>query len=127
MADTTIDASAMLAMLLGEPGGDRVEAALPDGLISAVNWSEVIQKAEDLGSPTDGLADELIGGGLSIVSFELADAELAGKLWDRTHHLGLSLADRACLATALRRSQTVITADRAWSALELGLEIAVIR
>lgn len=123
----TIDASAMLAMLLGEPGGDRVEARLEGGLISTVNWSEVVQKAQDLGSSTVGLADELMGSGLAIVPFELDDAELAGSLWDRTHHLGLSLADRACLATALRRSSVAITADRAWSELDLGLEVEVIR
>lgn len=127
MTAVTIDASAMLAMLVGEPGGSRVEATLANGLISTVNWSEVIQKARDLGSPTDGLADELMGAGLQIVAFELADADLAGSLWEGTHHLGLSLADRACLATALRRSSAVITADRAWRNLDLDIEIEVIR
>lgn len=127
MTAVTIDASAMLAMLLAERGGDRVEAMLPNGLISTVNWSEVIQKALDIGSPTVGLADELIGAGLQIVDFELADADLAGGLWQITHHLGLSLADRACLATALRRSSVVITADRAWRKLDLDVKVEVIR
>lgn len=127
MAATTIDASAILAMLLAEPGGDQVEARLDGGLISTVNWSEVVQKARDLGSSTVGLADELIGGGLRIVPFELADAELAGALWHRTRHLGLSLADRACLATASRRTESVLTADRAWRALDLDIEVEVIR
>lgn len=128
MTGVTIDASAMLAMLVGEPGGSRVEATLANGgLISTVNWSEVIQKARDLGSATDGLADELMGAGLQIVAFELADADLAGSLWEGTHHLGLSLAGRACLATALRRSSAVITADRAWRNLDLDIEIEVIR
>ncbi|MDQ3345406.1 MAG: type II toxin-antitoxin system VapC family toxin [Chloroflexota bacterium] len=127
MTAVTIDASAMLAMLLAERGGDRVEAMLPNGLISTVNWSEVIQKALDIGSPTIGLADELIGAGLQIVDFELADADLAGGLWQITHHLGLSLADRACLATALRRSSVVITADRAWRKLDLDVKVEVIR
>ncbi len=127
MTAVTIDASAMLAMLLAERGGDRVEAMLPNGLISTVNWSEVIQKALDIGSPTIGLADELIGAGLQIVDFELADADLAGGLWQITHRLGLSLADRACLATALRRSSVVITADRAWRKLNLDVKVEVIR
>ena len=127
MTAVTIDASAMLAMLLAERGGDRVEAMLPNGLISTVNWSEVLQKALDIGSPTIGLADELIGAGLQIVDFELADADLAGGLWQITHHLGLSLADRACLATALRRSSVVITADRAWRKLDLDVKVEVVR
>ncbi len=127
MAASTLDASALLAMLLGEPGGDRVEARLEGGIISTVNWSEVIQKAQDLGSSTAGLADELAGAGLTIVPFELAEAELAGSLWARTHHLGLSLGDRACLATALLRSGDVMTADRTWSKLTLDIEVEVIR
>jgi len=40
-----LDASALLAFLQGEPGSEDVEAALPDACISAVNWSEVVQKA----------------------------------------------------------------------------------
>jgi len=127
MVATTIDASAILAMLLGEPGGNRVEARLDGGVISTVNWSEVVQKADDLGSSTIGLADELIGAGLEVTPFELADAELAGALWAQTRHLGLSLADRACLATAIRRTSAVLTADRAWSSLDLDIEVEVIR
>ncbi len=117
----------MLAMLLDEPGAERVEGLVADGVVSTVNWAEVVQKSRNLGASTTGLAEELVGAGLAIVPFDLDDAELAATLWERTHHLGLSLADRACLATALRRSGSVITADRAWSELDIGISIEVIR
>jgi PIN domain nuclease of toxin-antitoxin system len=44
-----------------------------------------------------------------------------------TRHLGLSLADRACLALARRRSARVVTADRTWAGLAVGVEIETIR
>ena len=40
---------------------------------------------------------------------------------------GLSLGDRACLALAMRERSRVLTADRAWSDLDLGVELALIR
>ena len=42
-----LDASALLAMLQGEPGGEAVEELLQTAVISSVNWSEVAQKALD--------------------------------------------------------------------------------
>jgi PIN domain nuclease of toxin-antitoxin system len=59
--------------------------------------------------------------------FTAAKAELAARLWDTTRHYGLSLADRACLALAMERELPVLTADRAWSGLDITLEIRVVR
>jgi len=44
-----------------------------------------------------------------------------------TRSAGLSLADRACLALALRLGYGVLTADRQWSNLDIGLEVKLIR
>jgi PIN domain nuclease of toxin-antitoxin system len=44
-----------------------------------------------------------------------------------TSHLGLSLADRACLALALRLGLPIVTADRAWAELELAVQVQTIR
>ena len=41
-----LDASAVLALLQEEPGADEVESLLDGALMSSVNLSEVIQKAE---------------------------------------------------------------------------------
>ena len=40
-----LDASALLAYLQRELGHDRVAAALPQSVISAVNWREVTRRS----------------------------------------------------------------------------------
>jgi len=123
--DRVLDASALLAFLHEEPGAERVE--LEGSAISAVNWSEVLSKCLARGVPTEGLREDLEALGLSIEPFTLQDAELAATLWPQVRSLGLSLGDRACLALGLRLGLPVITADRAWKGLRLGIEIRVIR
>ena len=58
------------------------------------------------------------------------DAELAvstARLRPATKRLGLSFADRACIATALRLDATIVTADRAWAGLDLPCPVQLIR
>lgn len=50
-------------------------------------------------------------------------AELRGP----TKYLGLSLGDRACLALGLRLGSPILTGDRAWLELDLGVEIEFAR
>ncbi len=100
---------------------------LVDSVISAVNWAEVVQKAQARGVQTEGLAGELSGAGLRIVPFGLDEAERCGLLWAATARHGLSLGDRACLATALQRDLPVLTADRAWTELDIGVPVESIR
>ena len=40
---------------------------------------------------------------------------------------GLSLGDRACVATAKHFGLPVITADKVWARLDLGVEVRLIR
>lgn len=122
-----LDASALLALLQNERGGATVEPLLDRSAISSVNWSEVLQKSLSRGILVDQLADELAALGLVVAPFTLEDAEQAARLWETTRHLGLSIADRACLALGLRIQAPVLTADRRWTALTLGLEIRPIR
>ena len=65
--------------------------------------------------------------GLAIRPFDESLAVEAGFLRPATRQYGLSLGDRACLALALRERIPVVTADRAWSQLDLGIDIQVIR
>ena len=93
-----LDASALLAFLHGEPGSEAVRPVINGALISSVNWAEVVQKSLDWGVAVTGLREDLAALGVRILPFTWAQAEQAAELWLTTKSLGLSLADRACLA-----------------------------
>jgi PIN domain nuclease of toxin-antitoxin system len=122
-----LDASAVLAYLRNETGADRVMASLGMARMSSVNIVEVVQKLVE-----DGHADENVRGALrdlpcNVATFDEQLAVEAGFLRRTTRHLGLSLGDRACLALACRESLPVLTTDRAWAELDLGIEVVLIR
>lgn len=117
----------MLALILEEPGAEAVEQVSEDAALSAVNWAEVWQVADAAGVRSDELRSRVIAYGVSIVTFDLDDAEHAGDLHRETRAKGLSLADRACLALAARLGVPAVTADRAWVDLDVGVEIVCIR
>jgi PIN domain nuclease of toxin-antitoxin system len=50
-----------------------------------------------------------------------------GLLRPKTKQLGLSLADRACLALGASLERPVLTTDRAWERVDVGVDIRVIR
>ena len=122
-----LDASALLAFLHEEPGGERVSPVLEGAHVSAVNWSEVLQKALQQGVDIDGMQQEFVEVGVTFEPFTPEQAETAARLFTRTRDHGLSLADRACLALAMEMGLPVMTADRAWAGLGLDLEVDVIR
>jgi len=122
-----VDASAILAAIQGEQGGEYVEKHIDRCVISAVNWSEVLQKLSRSGSDVDKIDDTLNALGLSIIDFTEADGKISAALWSDCKSLGLSLADRACLATGLRLKTKIITADRVWKQIEIASEIHLLR
>jgi len=122
-----LDASALLAAILDEKGGDTVQQRIEESLVSSINWSEVLQKLNKAGVNTLEVATALKAMGLEIIPFEEADANIAAELWPETKALGLSLADRACLATGRRLKISVITADKAWQSLDTEQKIELIR
>jgi PIN domain nuclease of toxin-antitoxin system len=124
-----LDASALLALLNREAGAAQVAGKLDVAWISTVNWAEVVQKAIERGvarGPAE-MREDLMAMGLELREFTAAQAEVAAGMWPSTRSIGLSLADRACLALALQSKAAVLTADRAWAGLVLGLDIQVIR
>lgn len=122
-----VDASALLAAIHNEAGGDYVQKRIEHCSISSVNWSEVLQKLERAGADTAMIEQSLKALGLDIVDFTEEDARLAASLWPVTKALGLSLADRACLATGMRLQKVVITADRVWETVNAAIRIELIR
>lgn len=122
-----LDASALLAYLQEEPGSQVVDEILHDASISAVNWSEVMQKSLAAGVTTNGLREDLEALGLVIRPFDANHADIAARLWQDTDKFALSLADRACLGLAMIENLPVFTTDKAWEKAKLPLKIKVIR
>lgn len=122
-----LDASALLAVLLDEPGGDRVLPVLQGAVMSAVNLSESVSRAIDRGFPASDALALVDRFRLTVSAFDRKQAELAAGLRLAMRAKGLSLGDRACLALALDLDCPVLTADRAWAALDLGVDIRLIR
>ena len=126
--NSVLDASALLAFLHNEKGADRVEEAiLNKAVIQSVNWAEVIQKVIAKNISIDNLDNELAAVGLSFLSFDRQQASIAGSLQQQTKELGLSLGDRACLALAQQLDLPVLTADKIWQQLDIGVSIQLIR
>lgn len=123
-----IDASALLALINAEPGADRVAQALESGaLVSAVNLSEVLAKLADYGMPDHEAAEVVMSLELEVIAFDVAAASQAAWLRPATRPLGLSFGDRACLALAQTRHLPVLTADRPWARLDIGVPIELVR
>ncbi len=127
MGRVVLDASALLALLNSEPGSRVVEANLSGAVVSAVNLSEVVSKLSDSGMPDPEIRTAIESLGLDIRPFDVAMAYAAGTLRPATRGLGLSLGDRACLALGISVSATVLTSDRRWKRLKVGVKIHAIR
>ena len=125
---SVLDASAVLALIHGEPGADVVARALPGAVLGTPNLAEVVGKLVEAGVPAASLSDRLLVAGVVLEPMTAADAVLAGALRDVDGGRALSLGDRCCLSVALRADQgVVLTADRAWADLDLPLEVHLLR
>jgi ribonuclease VapC len=124
-----LDASAVLAFLLREPGHERVtEVLLTAPRMSTVNLAEVVTKYVLRGATAEGrrLCQELP------VLFDPVDEELAlqaALMAAVTQPLGLSLGGRICIALARRTGLPALTADRSWLVVadKLGVTVEAIR
>lgn len=132
-AGSVLDASALLAYLQGETGSSLVQETLAVGAVmNIVNYAEVLSRLADAGEDPDTahrwLGEwGLIGALLEIVRLTEEDAVSIARLRVPTRVHGLSLGDRACLSTGLRLGRPVLTADRTWAALDVGVAVRLIR
>ena len=127
MTAIVADASALLAAIKNEPFGNIDPRELVGSTISAVNFCEILTKLHDDGLNAAQADAALSVMELRVVAFDSARARAAALLRSATRHAGLSLGDRACLALGAERGCPVVTADRVWAALDIGVEIIVIR
>jgi PIN domain nuclease of toxin-antitoxin system len=127
VAEAVLDASALLAFLQNGPGADKVEAVLTRSCVSAVNLAETLSKLVQYGKPLEAVINQIDRLRLPVFPFDSGDAKIVASLWPPTCALGLSLGDRACLALGLRLGLPVLTAERAWATLKVGVDVGVIR
>ena len=122
-----LDASALLAFLFREKGHEQVAPHIDDCCLSTVNLSEVIGCFARDGHDPQHVLQKIMATHIEIVSFSANQAALTAALLPKTRALGLSWADRACLALALARQIPALTADLVWEQAEVGVEIIAIR
>ncbi len=122
-----LDASAVLVLLLDEPGAERVGGVLPDAALSAVNLAEVLSKLADRGVDAGGLGDHLTAAGVEVYPMTEQDAAVVADLQRVDTGRVLSPGDRCCLALGRRLSAVVVTADRAWFGVDTGIEVQRVR
>ena len=127
MSDVVLDASALLVLLYAEEGKDEVAATIRGAAMSAVNLAEVTGKIADRGGTESALRNVVSHVGLEIHPFGIDDAFLVGSLRERTRSAGLSLGDRACLALGVKLGRPVLTSDKAWMSLKLGVSVRLVR
>jgi PIN domain nuclease of toxin-antitoxin system len=125
-----LDASAVLAVLLQEPGQDAVKAALASGAgISTANLAEVMTRLVKDGMPPERAERALAALPMTLHELDYNLAVQIGAMFALTRPFGLSLGDRACLALATREQLPALTADRIWARVGplVGVEVRLIR
>ena len=129
MNKVVLDTSAILAYLFEEAGADQVSPVLEtaSGLISSVNFAELVSKLIDQGMPPAIIRETLFGLELELVDHDETQAFITGELRTVSMAFGLSLGDRACLALGIAKQLPVLTADRAWLNVPVQTEVRVIR
>jgi len=125
--EVVFDASALLALMRGEPGADVVAGHLGRAAMSSVNIAEVYGRLlRETYLPDDFRRD------IEALDFESHDftaeqAFLAGRMEPATRPLGLSLGDRACLALALYLGVPALSGDRRWEKAAVGAKMRFFR
>lgn len=122
-----LDASAVLAMIQQEPGAAAVAEILDRAVISSVNLAEVASRVVDGGVDAQVAKRMLDDFYLDVSAFDVELAHASAALRAGTRFLGLSLGDRACLALGMTLGLPVLTADRAWDELDIGVEVQLLR
>jgi len=128
VAAVVFDASAILALLRGEPGSDTVAQYIGDGLISAVNFQEIIKELLRRGISIEASIEMTGALHLDVRPHRADDALAAAALYPATRHHGSGVGDRSCMALAIAERLPALTADQAWAKIEVAdLEVRLIR
>lgn len=128
MSRVILDSSALLALIKKESGTEIVEKLVGKIIMSSVNISEVATILLDSDMTIEECEECINPFVETVVLFDKKLALSSSILRKLTKHVGLSLGDRACLATAIQLGLPVYTADKVWAKLDIpNLKIHLIR
>jgi PIN domain nuclease of toxin-antitoxin system len=129
MSLVVMDASALLALLLKEPGAAVVRTRLDGAAMTAVNLAEVVSYYAKQGIPRPSIEALLKPFEIEIIPVDSGLAYDIGMLRPLTLAGGLSLGDRSCIALARRMNRPALTGERHWPLIAeaAGVRIELIR
>lgn len=112
-----------------EPGFETVMELLEtrQNFLSTVNLEEILTKCVDCKREIQWVNELINKLEISVIPFDKKSAIDSANFRQTTKSKGLSLGDRACLATAKILQATAITADKVWCQLDLDIKIKCIR
>ena len=115
MPSVVFDASALIALLAGEPSADKVAHCIGDGMISAVNVQEVEKALLRRGASLDAAKAMFDALHLDVRFHDRQEAFCAASLVEVTTHFGAGTGDRSCMALAIAHTSPAITMDKEWA------------
>ena len=124
-----LDASALLAVTLLEPGGDFVLAqmrAAGKTIIHAANVFEVVYKLMIRGIPEDVAWRSATYGGAAIIE-DMGDAIATRAVRLKIGALHLSMADCYCLALTEMADGRVLTSDKGFESAKTSAKVMLFR
>lgn len=128
MTSAVLDASAVLALVRDEPGGDKVAPFVGRAAISAVNLQEVVKDLMVSGLPEAIIRALLAELRLDVRAHDTEAAYAAAALHEQTREYGRGLGDRSCMALALSLNLPALTTDHEWRKVKVeGLQITQLR
>jgi PIN domain nuclease of toxin-antitoxin system len=132
MKPVIADTSAILAYLNFETGADEVHKRLAQIHLTMVNVAEIVAVVSRHKVSRSWIEERVFQVFSEILPFDREHAYLCGALEPVTRPKGLSLGDRACLATGILHGWPVLTAESTWTEIDwkahgYKLEVQLIR
>jgi PIN domain nuclease of toxin-antitoxin system len=121
-----VDTSVLLAIAFDELGAEEAQRLARGGMLGMANLVETVTRGQEKGYPPETTLAFVSTLALEIVAIDRATADQAMALWmHRKPHL--SLGDRLCIGLARARAMPVLTGDRVWKDLPLGVDVRLFR
>ena len=122
------DSSGLIVLFAKELGYESIRHYMKSAIISSVNIAEVYKyciEAQNL--IEDDCRDLIKLSGIKIIDFCEEQALITAKIIKQTKQYGLSLGDRSCIALAMFKDYPVLTCDKIWQKVDLGIEFIMAR